>query len=215
MFTDLSSPLEITAEAERSLTTKYGVEVGSAIENFEIKWSALESIRNPSIQAEVATGRFLDYFGNARHGDAVYQEPFWLITRSATVTRVRVLEYTAERFRAIACVTGSIDKTDTKGVTQESLPPYKIRGVYVFVKENNRWKLAAFFDTTDPKRSLRDWDYAPDWLKQAIGDLPDLVDNDCQVKHRTRLASGHRRRGQQRQSGLVAGWDTTNGRERG
>lgn len=182
MFTDSATSLKMTAEAERSLTTKYGGEVGSAVENFEVKWSALESIRNPSIQAEVTTGPHLDYFGNARLGDAVYKEPFWLITRSVTVTSVRVLEYTTERFRAIACITKSLDETNTEGVVQKSLSPYKFRGIYVFVKENNRWKLAAFFDTTDPKKTLRDWDFAPDWLKQVVGNLPDMVEKDCQVR---------------------------------
>jgi hypothetical protein len=172
----------MTAEAEESLTTTHGVEVGSAIESFEIKWSALESIRNPSIQSEVATGPFLDYFGNARHGDAIYQEPFWLVTRSVTVTSVRVLEYTIEGFRAIACITKSLDETNTEGVVQKSLSPYKFRGIYVFVKDNNRWKLNAFFDTTDPKKSLRDWDYASDWLKQAVGNLSGMIDKDCRVK---------------------------------
>src|SRR5262249_4723548 len=147
-----------------------------AIENFETKWSALESIRNPGIQTEVATGPYLDYFGNARLGDAVYKEPFWLVTRAVVVTNVRVLEYNTEGFRAIACITKSLNETDTAGIVQKSLAPYKFRGIYVFVRDSNRWKLEAFFDTTDPEKSLRDWDYASDWLKQTVGNLPDIVE---------------------------------------
>ena len=60
-------------------------------------------------------------------------------------------------------------RTVLDGVYMESLPPIKICGIYVFVRDDDIWKLAGFFNTADP----RDWDYAPDWLKDIIGELPD------------------------------------------
>ena len=161
--------LQATAEVERSLAGAFGVEVRSTIENFASRWSSLDAHLDPSIQSELATGPYLEYYGLARKGTALYEEPFWLITRSAIVVSFRVLEYSAGRFKAVGCVVKLTDETDTAGVFRKSLPAYESCGVYVFVREENTWKLAGFFNTADP----RDWDYAPDWLKEIIGELPD------------------------------------------
>jgi hypothetical protein len=165
--------LQATKDVEASLTEIHGARVSDAIENFEMRWSSLNAHKNPDIQSEIATGSFLDYFGYARQGSALFDEPFWLIVKSATVESVRVLDYSPEHFKAVACVTELIDETDTQGVFKEALPPREFRGIYVFVHENDTWKLSGFFDITHPKDSARDWDYASDWLKEIIGDMPE------------------------------------------
>jgi hypothetical protein len=176
-----SAELRATAEVERLLTEAYGAEARTAIENFESRWLTLDSIRDASLQSEVATGPFLEYFGHARRGDAIYAEPFWLVTSSVVVERIRVLEYSPQRFKAIACVTEITGKTTTEGALIETLPPREFQGVYVFARDSNAWKLAGFFDVTDPRNALRDWDYAPDWLRQTIGNLPGDL-NDCETQ---------------------------------
>lgn len=171
---------QATAEAEELLTAIYGAEVRTAIENFESRWLTLASLKDPSRQSDVATGLYLDYFGHARAGDAIYNDPFWLTTKSVVVGKVDVLEYSPQRFKAVACVVKMVDKTTTSGVFIESLPSREFQGVYVFVREENAWKLVGFFEITDPRSALRDWDHAPDWLRQVIGDLPIDAVRDCE-----------------------------------
>jgi hypothetical protein len=109
----------------------------------------------------------------------VYSDSFWLITSAATIRSVRVLQYDADHFQAVGCISKQIEKITTEGLLIESLPIYDFRGVYVFVRESGIWKLSGFFNTTDPNKALKDWDYAPEWLKQILGDLPSLIDKNC------------------------------------
>lgn len=169
---DVTISLQVTLQAEQALTDSHGVEVGKAIENFESVWSSLNAHKDTSIQSGVATGVFLDYHGFARRGNAHYEEPFWLVTKSVALENVRVVEYSLERFKAVACVTIEHDRVTIEGIVVESLPPYEKCGVYVFVYENDTWLLAGIFDTTMPDYVARDWNYAQDWLKEIIGDLP-------------------------------------------
>jgi hypothetical protein len=169
-----SESLQVTVTAETSLTETHGVEVCDVIENFELQWGSLEAHRNPSVQSELAIGPFLHYWGYARMGEAIYDEPFWLVTTSATVKNVRVIEYSSERFRAVASVARRVDKTTTEGVIIESSLPRGHCEIYVFVRANNTWKLAGSFLTDGPPQDVeRDWRDAPDWLKDIIGELPE------------------------------------------
>jgi len=168
-----------TAEMEKSLTAIYGVEVRTTIEGFESRWLSLEAHTNPSLQSELATGPYLDYWGYARQGPAIYDEPVWLVTRSAMVQRLAVLEHTNDRFKAVAHVVIMSDEITPRGVFKQSLAPDSMCGIYVFVREADTWKLTAYFNATDPKYVDRDWNEAPDWLKQIIGDLPSEAVRDC------------------------------------
>lgn len=160
---------QATVAVEQQLLANYGVEVRDQIEYFESRWSSLEAHLIPDIQAELAVGRYLEYYGYARRGEDLYDAPFWLITRSAVVNRIRVLEYDTHHFKAMVCVVKDLEKVTPNGVSLEVLSPLRICGVYVFVREVNNWKLAGFFNTADS----RDWDYAPEWLKEIIGELPE------------------------------------------
>jgi len=170
----------VTAEAEKFLTSAYGAEARVVIENFKAKWLSLNSYKDPSIQSELAIGSYLDYWGLARKGQALYDEPFWLVTKSASVTHVRVFEYSPERFKAVAQVVSSINQLTPQGEFTKSLPPYKSCGIYVFVREDGFWKLVEYFDMTNPRDVQRDWEAAPDEVKQTIGDLPTEAIRDCE-----------------------------------
>ncbi len=63
----------------------------------------------------MATGPYLDGFGYARRAEALYDEPFWWVTTSAAVQSVRVLEYSLERFKAVADVIEQVDETAPGG----------------------------------------------------------------------------------------------------
>jgi hypothetical protein len=123
--------LQVTATAEALLTETYRTEISSTIENFEIQWHSLEAHTNPGVQAEVATGPFLRCHGNARYGEAIYDEPFWLPITSAKVKNVRVIEYSSERFRAVASVAKRVNKMTPDGVILEASRPAGHCGIYV------------------------------------------------------------------------------------
>lgn len=161
-----------TQEAEAFLTETYGPTVHSAIKHYWLVANSLEANRNPTILSQVATGPWLGY--RSRSPDNPSKEPFWLVTKSVSVGSVRVLEYEpGRRFKAVACVDKQNDRVTTEGQYLESLPPYRARGVYVFLYEDDAWKLAGFFETTDYDNSIRDWWYVSEWLKEIIQELPD------------------------------------------
>ena len=162
-----------TAEAVKSLNETYGSETQVAIENFESQWLTLKTYKEPSFESELATGPYLDYFGFARQGQSIYDEPFWLITKSAFVRNMRVLEFSPDRFKALAYVVKAVDKISPQGKFLESLPLQYACSVYVFAWEDEKWKMAAYFNATQTQYVERDWRDAPDWLKQIIGDLPE------------------------------------------
>lgn len=165
---------QATATAEALLTEEHGAEVRRVIEDFQMRWHGLEAHVDPSIQAEVATGPFLRCHGNAGYGEAIYDEPFWLVITSAKVKNVRVLEYSPECFKAVASVARTVDKIRPDGTVLESSLPAGHCGIYVFVREDGVWKLAGFFLTDPPLDDVvRDWHDAPAWLKEIIGELPE------------------------------------------
>jgi hypothetical protein len=172
---DISS-IQATAAAETSLTGMYGTEVRAAIENFETKWYSLEEHLDPEIQSQIATGEFLRQFGHTYNSSKPFGEPYGLLTKSAVVVSVRVLEYGPQRFKAVAGVVEQTDQVTPQGEFTKSLPFRKFCGVYVFLKEENIWKLAAFFDITDSNTVARDWENASVTLKPIVGDLPE---SDC------------------------------------
>jgi len=161
---------QATVTAEALSTEMHEAEVRSAIENFELRWYSLEAHKNPSIQSQLVAEPHL----NLGWGEEVYDEPFWLVITSAKVEEIQVLEYSLERFKAVAFVARTFDKTTTEGTIIESLLPSGRCGVYVFVHEDSSWKLAGLFVLMGtPQEIERDWNYAPDWLKETIGELPD------------------------------------------
>jgi hypothetical protein len=167
-----SEQMKATVEAQEALTTTYGIEVQSIIENFQAKWQSIDAHKNSSIQANLATGPYLDYWGYARMGKGIYDEPFWLTTRSVEIKNLQVIEHGPERIKAVARVVTLSDKITPAGKFIQSNLSSESCGLYVFVRKDNLWKLAAGFDMTRPQDVERDWAREPDWSKQLIGDLP-------------------------------------------
>lgn len=169
-----SESLQATATAEAALTTTYGPEVSSVIEDFELQWYSFEAHVDPSVQSELATGVYLDYWGYARMGKAIYDEPFWSVITFADVKHIRVLEYSPEHFKAVASVSRVFNDITPEGELVQSSRPGGRCGIYVFTREDDVWKLVGFFLTNGPPQDVkRDWHYAPDWLKDIIGELPE------------------------------------------
>ncbi len=163
---------QATAQAEQFLIETHRADVQSVIENYQTRWLSLDAHKDPSIQAQLATGPYLESWGYARMGKTINDEPFWLITKSAVAKSLHILEYGPERFVAVARVIKLNDKIKPSGEFIESMPAYESCGVYVFIREEAVWKLATYFDMSVPQDIDRDWRDAPAWSKQLIGDLP-------------------------------------------
>lgn len=168
-----------TADAERAIAQTHEPEVRSAIQKFEAQWLSLEAHQDPRLQSDLATGPYLDQSGYARLGERLYDEPFWLVTKSASVRKIEVLEYATERFKAVACVARVIEETSTQGTVAGSPWIYRSRRVYVFVRESDEWKLAALFDISIPNDVARDWDALPHWMREIVGAVPEEMDPGC------------------------------------
>ncbi len=173
-----------TIDAELELTQSYGKEVAQRIENFQSNWDSLEVIKNPDLRKELAVSPFVDEFimtaSASNNHSLICDTDECLVVSSVNVEKVRVLEYSEERFKAIGCATALIDKMTPKGEFIESLDPYDFTSIYVFVLDGGSWKLSGLYNVTIPQDAIRDWDFTPEWLKQSLGDLP--VDNlSCDI----------------------------------
>jgi hypothetical protein len=157
-----------TAISEPPFPNDVVQEAGNVITNFESQWLNEKAHRDPMVQTEIATGKYLEYFGYARSN--IQDEPFWLVTDSAKLESIEVMEYAPNRFKAEACVVKSLRKILPDGTLVETLPPPPsgLCGVYVFVKIENQWKLLGYINTMDP----RNYEHAPEWLKEIIGEVP-------------------------------------------
>ncbi len=161
--------MESTIEAERQLTEQYGEEVSLLIIDFERKKGSLERHNNNDMLTKIATGPYFEYLAQLDSEN----EPYWLVTTSVDIEHIRLIDYSPNRIKAIACMIREIEeRTPVTGEWIKSYPPNEICVLYVFSLVDETWKATAVFNTTDTETIDRDWAYAPDWLKGVIGKLP-------------------------------------------
>ncbi len=174
----LSSPrtdIEATRTVGATLTELYGEEVKDAIENFEIRWYGVASLDATEDLSDVATGLYLEEYG--RPDQLIRQQDptsVWQVVTSAQVKWVRVVEYTSERFKAVAATDWVYDRmTPQKEVIHSDMETQHC-GVYVFVRKDGMWKLEGLFNTTrlTQESLMYQWENVPAWLKEIIGELP-------------------------------------------
>ncbi len=141
-------------------------EASNVIVNFETLWLSEQSHRNPSSQAELATGEYLDRLGYANSN--IQNEIEWLVTDEAKLESLKLIEYDEQRFKAEACVITSGRRIRPNGDFIGLFSNVRVCGIYVFIKTDNKWKLLGFLNNMDP----RNYEHTPDWLKEIIGDIP-------------------------------------------
>ena len=168
-----------TAETETMLTQTYGEQVSKIVEDFEVRSHSLEFIKGTGVDAEITTGYFYQVYGGGpptlADGSSWLEEgSIWQVVTSAQVRHIRVIEYTPERIKAVAAVGRVYDNRTIEGdIVEASLADYQC-GVYVFVNEDNLWKLAGFFLTTPLSAGsvYNQWQYVDQEMKDVIGELP-------------------------------------------
>jgi len=177
-LTEIASS-KATAETETMLTQTYGEQVSRIIEDFKVQRHSLEFIKGTGVDAEITTGYYYQLYGGGpptiEDGSSWLEEgSIWKVVTSAQVRHVRVIEYTPERIKAVAAVDRVYDNRTIEGdIVEASLTDYQC-GVYVFVNEDNLWKLAGFFLTTPLSAGsvYNQWQYVDQEMKDVIGELP-------------------------------------------
>lgn len=168
-----------TAEAEAQLVEHYGAEISDLIETFAVQWLSFERLKDCDANSTLVTEQFLDTGG----GLCLSR---WLvgpaadstITKSAAVRQMRVLEYAPDRFKALVTLDRVMQKVNV--VTGAAVEPATTDvncGIYIFVREDDIWKLDFFFWTHDSRTArdtiIREWRLATEMVGEAIGELPD------------------------------------------
>ncbi len=170
---DTQSFATVTPNVAGQLTVTHRAEVSQAIERFERIWGSFEVRNNPALQEEVATAQAINDFGVKRRGLDKSKTDSWFVTRSAVVESVQVFEYDTRHFKAIACVSEGIDDVNADGTLRQSFDPQMTKKLYVFVREDNKWKLATLLNVIDPKDISRELEARAEWDRQLIGTVPD------------------------------------------
>jgi len=173
----LSLTLAAATEAPDELTVKYGDEVSVIIKNFEIAGHTVKMYRDPAYHAWVYTGPYLDYI------DGYYlsfdESTLWPIVSQAAVTKIKVVEYSSEKIRALACVTEEKLDLNSKGKLIAQEPVSVVNGADVFLNVEGVWKLANFFDMSKPESAKLEYGMMDDELRQITGDYHSLTGMDC------------------------------------
>ena len=169
-----TSPGSQAARAtESALTISHGIEARLAIQVFiDRNWS-FAAFRNPDLLTEVATGQNLNELQALRRE---WSSGTIDVISSASINKIQVIDYTVTQFKAFSCEILNFDTLTIDGTYVSAIKPLTFFRIYVFNRENGVWKVAAWADFTDADHIRRDWEYAPQWEKNLIGDLPDLID---------------------------------------
>jgi len=166
-------------EREVLLTKEHGETAREAVTHFEQTWLGLEMHKDPqTFIDELLTGPlFVSYMNRFNFRDDVY----WLIPSQTVITNLRVVDYSDQMMRVIACLDQGIDKVDPFGAVIEQYPVRKKVKYYVFMPDTSSWKVGSFLDFTDPKQALQDWDFLPQELKDVTGDINAIVYKSCKM----------------------------------
>jgi hypothetical protein len=176
-----SNNLSLYAEArEVLLTREHGDEAREAVMYFEQNWLSLEMHKAPkTFIVELLSGPLLHSYTNPFN---FQDEVNWLIPSQTRVTNLRIVDYSDQMMKVIACLNQRIDKVDHLGTVIEQYPVRQIVKYYVFILDAGSWKVGYFLDFTDPKQALQDWDFLPNELKDVTGDINSFVYKSCKTE---------------------------------
>lgn len=170
-----------TATMEAALTEMHYAEVSQVIKNYRLRWQSLEVHKEPELLREFMTAPFLtnSYLEQMLYIREQLKNDTITTVTAITITHLRILEYTPQRFKAVATVEKTMEliAMPEEVVVESNIQrPYPDCGIYVFVRESaDVWKLSGYLylESTLPGYILReDYEQVADELKQVIGELP-------------------------------------------
>jgi hypothetical protein len=169
-----STPTPLSSD---DLTSKYGDEVKGIIETFELAGHTVKMYKNVDYRSTVFTGPYLDYINS--YYLSFDESSTWTIVSQATVTTIKVIEYSDAKIRAAACVTEQKLDLNQKGKLLKQEPPVSFKGAYVFTKTDGSWKLASFLDMTQTETAKLEYGMMDADLKTITGDFESLNSITC------------------------------------
>jgi len=155
------------------LTIAHEAELHSMIVSYYLGVGSLSSRRDPNKNAEVATGPLLQRmleFGTAEPGTSL------TVITAIAIKQIHVLEYSSSRVKAIGCGILYSKLVSYEGEYIQSLRPMPFMNVFVFVLEDEKWKLFTHYFFGDQDAASRDWAYVSEEEKLAIGNLEEYMD---------------------------------------
>lgn len=169
---------QATLTVVSTLTATYDAEARSAIEDYHRISGSLNARLNPEIYTQVATGPHLERLlsFDIPEGD----DPVYIVT-GIELIEVRVLEYDEAHMKVVGCGTRYNGQTTVQGELVSSTRSTQFNVIYVFLWEDETWKLATGYTLIDRDAIRRDWAYVSEWEREAIGDIERYADMhfDC------------------------------------
>jgi hypothetical protein len=158
-------------------TDAHGDEVGAIIAEFEIAGHNLNVYKNADERAAAYTGDSLQAISQSEA--SANADTVWTVVTQAHVTDTRVIEYSANKIRAVACVSEDQLQLNDKGKLLKQLGTKNFMGAYVMVNENGVWKQADYLDVTDATMAQSQYKKMSAAEQTAIGSLTYLLDFRC------------------------------------
>jgi hypothetical protein len=158
---------QATATAVSILTTAHEDEARAAIESEFLVSGSLDARLHPEIFAQVATGPRLDVlhsFGIPESDDTVY------VGTAIELSEVHVLEYDESGMKVVGCGTTYHDEVTAQGDFVQSNRPVQGTAIYVFLWEDETWKLATLFGLDEDNLNYM-LPYMSQWEREALGDV--------------------------------------------
>jgi hypothetical protein len=175
--TESAIPPTPTMQPPGELSQLYGNEVSRIIEDFEIDGHTVKMYQSEAYHAEVYTGPYLEFIDG--YFLSFNETTPWPIVSEASVTRIIVIEYSAEKIRALACVTEQKLDLDSKSKLIGQEPVSYVNGAYVFLKEDSVWKLASYLDMSDTDTARLEYSMMDEELKEITGSFNSLIGLTC------------------------------------
>ena len=169
----MSSCASQEQSTEEVLTNTHGDEVRALITSYYIESGTLDAQKNPDSFSQIATGPLLRKITALMPTQEVAST--YYVTRSAAIREVHVLEYTSTRIKAVGCGQIEQELVNFDGTNASFLPLLTIMNIFVFIREDETWKLFTMYSFADSKSALRDWEYVSSEEKEAIGDIQTYI----------------------------------------
>jgi hypothetical protein len=170
----VSAPTATALQATRDAQT---LQAESLIDNFERNAHNINVYRSAALRADYYTGTLLEEWNS--YFAALDGSNTWRIVTDAQVNQVSLVNASAEKITALACVTESRMELDQKGKLIQQLPGTSFAGAYVFVPDGSTWKLAYFLDVSDAASARSTYASSAADLQELAGPISALLKIKC------------------------------------
>jgi hypothetical protein len=170
-----------TEQTELLLTKEHGDEAKKAVEEFESLWMSQEMINDKlSYYNTLLTDPILnDYI--SRH-EIEFEADSEELAIDANVIDLRVIEYSSQKMKVIACVQETYGEFDKEFNLLSKNDPFEKTMFYVFIYTDFSWKVANIMDISNHHQAFEEWIYSSQASKEISGEFDQFAYKDCHGK---------------------------------